>query len=400
MSKILILRTSEQVVKESGNIWHEPYNEEYYSDTNANALSIILQYEHQIANTNVENIKYALCTYLNQNINATLRKVYSLRLDNNSRCLLVYSSFIKELNRSSLGLDRNLIDIWRSINRANVHLVPLCFTLPENQVKQLLANINVQTEPTLQAARRYYIFMCNSNYAGEFLSEGIFGARSEFHPTVRIIRPGDFIFLWYRDLEQLFGIFKATTQGQLNINPDAFDRNYPSQVRVDWFFDFRVGLSKNELNDLQIFNPNRHPRMKISEEDGNKLIQKLSEKNSAPQMTREQLKTEGIKTEDGHRVESQCEVRIDDFFYKNNILHAYNIRVPIHEDMYCDWYLKRADLYVEFWGFNSDEYRRRRDHKKELYRRYKKQLLSIYPEDCRNLDETLKNKLLPYGYTF
>jgi len=400
MSKILILRTSQQVVEENGYIWHEPYNEEYYSDANSHALKIILQYEPHIADNNVNDIKYALCTYLNQNINATLRRVYSLRLNNNPSCLLIYSDFIKELNRSSLELDQYLTDIWRNINHTNVHLVPLCFTLPADEVEQLLTNIHIPPIVKHQATRKFYIFMCNSNYVGEFLTEGIFGALTQFHSTVRNIQPGDLIFLWHRDLEQLFGIFKATTQGQLNINQNAFDRHYPSQVKVDWFFNFRIGLLRNELTLLPIFLSNGHPKMKISEEDANRIIQKLSQKNVTTPKSESPLNISGIKTIDGHKVMSKDEARIDDFYYNNNILHAYNIKVPIHEDMYCDWYLKKADLYVEYWGYNSDDYRRRRDQKIELYSKHNKKLLSIYPQDLLNLYDTLKSKLLDFDYTF
>nr|WP_228027447.1 hypothetical protein [Campylobacter concisus] len=34
---------------------------------------------------------------------------------------------------------------------------------------------------------------------------------------------------------------------------------------------------------------------------------------------------------------------------------AYEKRVPIKEDVYCDFYIPKGKIYIEFWGYEDDE---------------------------------------------
>lgn len=34
---------------------------------------------------------------------------------------------------------------------------------------------------------------------------------------------------------------------------------------------------------------------------------------------------------------------------------AYEKRVPIKEDIYCDFYIPKGKIYIEFWGLKDDE---------------------------------------------
>ena len=34
---------------------------------------------------------------------------------------------------------------------------------------------------------------------------------------------------------------------------------------------------------------------------------------------------------------------------------AHEKRVPIKEDVYCDFYIPKGKIYIEFWGYEDDE---------------------------------------------
>lgn len=55
-----------------------------------------------------------------------------------------------------------------------------------------------------------------------------------------------------------------------------------------------------------------------------------------------------IVTIDGHRVRSRAELVIDNGLYVQEIVHAYERRLPIKEDCYCDFYVPQGEgVYVE-----------------------------------------------------
>lgn len=97
---------------------------------------------------------------------------------------------------------------------------------------------------------------------------------------------------------------------------------------------------------------------------------------------------------DGDLLRSSDEVRIDDWFHRTGIEHEVERRVPADRLRYCDWYLPRGAIYVEYWGLTHREewYREARRVREVLYRRFNLTLVSIEPEDMRNLDEVLRYK--------
>jgi hypothetical protein len=100
--------------------------------------------------------------------------------------------------------------------------------------------------------------------------------------------------------------------------------------------------------------------------------------------------------EDTHLLRSSEEVRIDDWFHRNRDRigeHEVERRVPLNRLMYCDWFLPRWNIYVEYWGLTNEEwYRKARRVKERLYEQANLDLRSIEPEDMRNLDEILRYK--------
>lgn len=101
---------------------------------------------------------------------------------------------------------------------------------------------------------------------------------------------------------------------------------------------------------------------------------------------------------DGHYVRSRAEVMIDNWLYTNGIAHAYERKLPIEEDVYSDFFIKEVNVYIEFWGMESDEkYAARKKVKKTAYSVNEFNLIEMNDQDLNNLDDILPRKLLKYG---
>jgi hypothetical protein len=104
------------------------------------------------------------------------------------------------------------------------------------------------------------------------------------------------------------------------------------------------------------------------------------------------------RTKDGHYVRSRAEVIIDDTLYDYGLVHAYEKKVPIEEELYTDFYLPSGKVYIEFWGMESDpKYAERKKKKLELYKKYELKLIELNDSDILNLDDYLPKKLLKFG---
>ena len=101
-----------------------------------------------------------------------------------------------------------------------------------------------------------------------------------------------------------------------------------------------------------------------------------------------------IRTPDGHMVRSRAEAMIDDFLYKNEIVHAYERKLNVDEVVYCDFYLPKQKVYIEYWGLEENEkYAARKKIKQDIYYKYNFKLIELNDKDIENLDEKLAAKL-------
>ncbi|UCE36366.1 MAG: hypothetical protein JSW00_12650 [Thermoplasmata archaeon] len=103
-----------------------------------------------------------------------------------------------------------------------------------------------------------------------------------------------------------------------------------------------------------------------------------------------------IVTEDGHRVRSRGELIIDNWLYHQSIVHAYERRVPIEEELYCDFFIPMGQCYIEYWGLEEDAYKERKKVKKDLYSRHSKKLIELYDKDINKIDDVMPKKLLKF----
>lgn len=101
---------------------------------------------------------------------------------------------------------------------------------------------------------------------------------------------------------------------------------------------------------------------------------------------------------DGHFVRSKAEMLIDNWLYMSEIVHAYERKLPIEEDVYCDFYLPVGKVYIEYWGLENDaKYTERKKSKLEIYQKYGFNLIELTDTDIQNLDDVFPKKLLKFG---
>jgi len=105
-----------------------------------------------------------------------------------------------------------------------------------------------------------------------------------------------------------------------------------------------------------------------------------------------------FRATDGHFVRSRSEMLIDNWLYMAEIVHAYERKLPIEEEAYCDFYLPEGKVYIEYWGMEEDpKYAERMKVKKAIYARQGFNLIDLRDADVQNLDDILPAKLLKFG---
>ena len=97
---------------------------------------------------------------------------------------------------------------------------------------------------------------------------------------------------------------------------------------------------------------------------------------------------EKIKCKDGHLVKSHYERAFDNYLFKEGIEHEYEVRLPFDKRYACDF--KVGDVYIEIWGLIGwDRYDKNRAKKKEMYKNNNCQLLEVFPEDFKKLENKM-----------
>ncbi|MBL4760369.1 MAG: hypothetical protein JKY80_05905 [Mariprofundaceae bacterium] len=80
------------------------------------------------------------------------------------------------------------------------------------------------------------------------------------------------------------------------------------------------------------------------------------------------------------------------------IIHAYERKLPIEEDVYCDFYIPTGKVYIEYWGYENDsKYLKRKKDKIDIYQKYAFNLIELNDQDVLNLDDILPRLLLKFG---
>lgn len=225
----------------------------------------------------------------------------------------------------------------------------------------------------------------------------LFGSKLEYEEKVLKIRKGDVGFLLDLDADVLYGIFKASSDGALNIDPRAWNGGFPAQVKVNWIEKLEpLNEAKAILKKLSI----RWGNLLLTNEEVSKIRNALEGVPEVLPEIEEHFRKKyprDYRTQDGHYVRTKSETILDDWLYHHLIVHAYERKVPIVEDMYSDFYIPQGLCYIEYWGLEDEEYLERKDKKKALYSKYGLNLVELAGKDIENVDDILPKKLIKFG---
>lgn len=107
-----------------------------------------------------------------------------------------------------------------------------------------------------------------------------------------------------------------------------------------------------------------------------------------------------ITAKAGTLVQSDGERLIADWLAAHHIAYRYDERFRILSGhaVRPDFYLPELDLYIEYWGMDTADYKIGMLKKQQLYQQEGKRLVSLYPADKPRLDTVLRTKLSLFGH--
>ena len=108
-----------------------------------------------------------------------------------------------------------------------------------------------------------------------------------------------------------------------------------------------------------------------------------------------------IAARDGTLVQSTGERRIAEWLTAHGVEYRYDAKFRIIGEFQIrpDFYLPELDVYLEYWGLDTPQYKMSMYKKQTLYQQEGKRLISVYPTDLPGLDELLTAKLRIFGFT-
>ncbi len=163
-----------------------------------------------------------------------------------------------------------------------------------------------------------------------------------------------------------------------------------------------TNLLNNNYNDNSLIERLHKDIAKIDENfstKNNKKITEIIEIKIDDTITPNNDKQKIKKTQDGHLVKSEFEIKVDDILYNNNIVHAYNIKVDeiTERTVMCDWFipvLTDKGIFIELWGVKGDEkYNKNKKEKIELYKKHNLKLIEIEYDELKNNTQRLKSSI-------
>jgi len=105
-----------------------------------------------------------------------------------------------------------------------------------------------------------------------------------------------------------------------------------------------------------------------------------------------------IRAKDGTWVQSDGERTICGILDGERIRYRYDERFRILDGYAIrpDFYLPEFDVYIEYWGMDTADYKIGMLKKQQIYQQQGKRLVSLYPEDKPRMREELLSKLAKY----
>jgi hypothetical protein len=106
-----------------------------------------------------------------------------------------------------------------------------------------------------------------------------------------------------------------------------------------------------------------------------------------------------IEARDGTLVQSEGERRIAEWLTAHGLSYRYDTKYRIIGEFQIrpDFYLPEVDVYIEYWGLDTPQYKMSMYKKQMLYQQEGKRLVSVYPKDLPELNRLLISKLRLFG---
>lgn len=93
---------------------------------------------------------------------------------------------------------------------------------------------------------RGFIFACTKKSEAECFRRLLFGTDKVYAPIVIRVRTGDLLFLNNVKTNVLYGVFRAVSDGHLNIQPDAWNgKHLNAWQKIGCFLNQRGGKHAN-----------------------------------------------------------------------------------------------------------------------------------------------------------
>ncbi len=107
-----------------------------------------------------------------------------------------------------------------------------------------------------------------------------------------------------------------------------------------------------------------------------------------------------IAAGDGTVVQSEGERRIAQWLTATGIVFRYDAKFRIVGEFQIrpDFYLPELDVYIEYWGMDTPQYKMSMLKKQILYQQEGRRVISVYPKDLPSLDALLVSKLRIFGF--
>jgi len=107
-----------------------------------------------------------------------------------------------------------------------------------------------------------------------------------------------------------------------------------------------------------------------------------------------------IEARDGTLVQSKGERCIAEWLTAQGLAYRYDAKFRIIAEFQIrpDFYLPELDVYIEYWGLDTPQYKMSMYKKQMLYQQEGKRLISVYPQDLPRLDSLLSAKLRLFGF--
>lgn len=266
----------------------------------------------------------------------------------------------------------------------------------------------------------YYLFRSSNTTYRECINRMLVGQKEKNKNQVLEIKPNDIVFIHktgnYLPVQEQFieGPYFAVSNGQMNIVEEAWNADFPYQVRIEKrgmiarisqetfskfslrysvgkaFIQFKLPdfVGKKLMNEFGIETKNENNTIVVKSWD-------VTDNKEIDYRLRFEAK---YRCEDGHYVRSRMEVIIDNWLFNHNISHAYEKRV-LNLNMLCDFYIKHKngkEYYIEAWGMEDKVYLSRKEEKIQNYNSNKLNLISIDNNTLLNLDDFMQVKFADF----